>query len=122
MQNKKIKVKFNVPLEYVFGYLRYGHKEGILELLGKGLGQYIDESFNLLTIKNNNINTRLEKYFNDNKDSLKEFGIESIDDFLFALKDAAEGSETYAGLYAKVSEAVFKDSTLPFKTFLAIGK
>lgn len=32
MQNKKIKVKFNVPLEYVFGYLRYGHKEGILEL------------------------------------------------------------------------------------------
>lgn len=32
MQNKKIKVKFNVPLEYVFGYLRYGHKEGIVEL------------------------------------------------------------------------------------------
>ena len=32
MQNKKIKVKFNVPLDYVFGYLRYGHKEGILEL------------------------------------------------------------------------------------------
>lgn len=32
MQNKKIKVKFDVPLEYIFGYLRYGHKEGILEL------------------------------------------------------------------------------------------
>lgn len=32
MQNEKIKVKFNVPLEYVMGYLRYGHKEGILEL------------------------------------------------------------------------------------------
>ena len=32
MQNKKIKVKFNVPLEYVFGYLRYGHKEGVVEL------------------------------------------------------------------------------------------
>lgn len=32
MQNKKIKVKFNIPLEYVFGYLRYGHKEGIVEL------------------------------------------------------------------------------------------
>ena len=32
MQNKKIKVKFNIPLEYVFGYLRYGHKEGVLEL------------------------------------------------------------------------------------------
>ena len=26
------KVKFNIPLEYVMGYLRYGHKEGILEL------------------------------------------------------------------------------------------
>lgn len=26
------KVKFNIPLEYVAGYLRYGHKEGILEL------------------------------------------------------------------------------------------
>ena len=32
MQNKKIKVKFDIPLEYVCGYLRYGHKEGILEL------------------------------------------------------------------------------------------
>ena len=32
MQNEKIKVKFNIPLEYVIGYLRYGHKEGILEL------------------------------------------------------------------------------------------
>ena len=32
MQNEKIKVKFNIPLEYVMGYLRYGHKEGILEL------------------------------------------------------------------------------------------
>lgn len=32
MQNEKIKVKFNVPLEYVMGYLHYGHKEGILEL------------------------------------------------------------------------------------------
>ena len=30
MQNKK--VKFNIPLEYVTGYLRYGHKEGVLEL------------------------------------------------------------------------------------------
>lgn len=30
MQNKK--VKFNIPLEYVSGHLRYGHKEGILEL------------------------------------------------------------------------------------------
>ena len=32
MQNNIIKVKFNIPLEYVMGYLRYGHKEGILEL------------------------------------------------------------------------------------------
>ena len=29
---KKRKVKFNIPLEYVAGHLRYGHKEGILEL------------------------------------------------------------------------------------------
>lgn len=26
------KVKFDIPLEYVIGHLRYGHKEGILEL------------------------------------------------------------------------------------------
>lgn len=26
------KVKFNIPLEYVAGHLRYGHKEGVLEL------------------------------------------------------------------------------------------
>ena len=32
MQNKKIKVNFDIPLEYIMGYLRYGHKEGILEL------------------------------------------------------------------------------------------
>lgn len=32
MQNKKIiKVKINIPLDYVIGHLRYGHKEGILE-------------------------------------------------------------------------------------------
>ena len=30
MQNKK--VKFDIPLYYVSGYLKYGHKEGILEL------------------------------------------------------------------------------------------
>ena len=30
MQNKK--VKFNIPLEYVIGHLRYGHKEGVLKL------------------------------------------------------------------------------------------
>lgn len=30
MQNKK--VKFNIPLEYVIGHLRHGHKEGVLEL------------------------------------------------------------------------------------------
>ena len=30
MQYKK--VKFNIPLDYVIGYLRYGHKEGVLEL------------------------------------------------------------------------------------------
>ncbi len=27
-----MKVKFNIPLDYVAGHLRYGHKEGILEL------------------------------------------------------------------------------------------
>lgn len=26
------KVKFDIPLEYVMGHLRYGHKEGVLEL------------------------------------------------------------------------------------------
>lgn len=30
--NNKIKVKFDIPLDYVMGHLRYGHKEGILEL------------------------------------------------------------------------------------------
>lgn len=27
-----MKIKFDIPLEYVMGHLRYGHKEGILEL------------------------------------------------------------------------------------------
>ena len=30
--NNKIKVKFDIPLDYVMGHLRYGHKESILEL------------------------------------------------------------------------------------------
>ena len=45
-----MKVKFNIPLEYVAGYLRYGHKEGILELteeefkrLKKNPMDFIDE-------------------------------------------------------------------------------
>ncbi len=30
-----MKVKFDIPLDYVMGHLRYGHKEGILELTGE---------------------------------------------------------------------------------------
>ena len=30
--NKEIKVEFYIPLEYIYGYLRCGHKEGILYL------------------------------------------------------------------------------------------
>lgn len=32
MENNKIAVKFDIPLDYVMGYLRYGHKEGTIEL------------------------------------------------------------------------------------------
>lgn len=32
MQNKTIQVKFDIPLEYLIGHLRYGHREGIIEL------------------------------------------------------------------------------------------
>ena len=32
MQNRKIKVKFDIPLDYICGHLRYGHKEGVLKL------------------------------------------------------------------------------------------
>ena len=30
--NNKIKVKFDIPLDYIMGHLRHGHKEGVLEL------------------------------------------------------------------------------------------
>lgn len=50
MQNKKMKVKFDIPLDYIMGHLRYGHKEGILELteeefkrLEKNPMNFIDE-------------------------------------------------------------------------------
>lgn len=29
---KKKKVKFNIPLDYIIGHLRYGHLEGTLDL------------------------------------------------------------------------------------------
>lgn len=32
MLNEKIKIKFNIPLEYLIGHLRYGHREGVIEL------------------------------------------------------------------------------------------
>ena len=32
MQNEKIKIKFDIPLEYLIGHIRYGHREGIIEL------------------------------------------------------------------------------------------
>lgn len=32
MENDKFMVKFDIPLDYVMGYLRYGHKEGIIKL------------------------------------------------------------------------------------------
>ena len=48
MQNEKIKVKFNIPLEYVFGYLRYGHKEGILELTEEELQRLEKDSMKFL--------------------------------------------------------------------------
>ena len=48
MQNKKIKVKFNVPLEYVFGYLRYGHKEGVVELTEEELQRLEKDSMKFL--------------------------------------------------------------------------
>ena len=32
MQNKTIKIKFDIPLEYIIGHLRYGHREVIIEL------------------------------------------------------------------------------------------
>ena len=35
MASNKFTVKFDIPLDYVMGYLRYGHKEGILELTEK---------------------------------------------------------------------------------------
>ncbi len=48
MQNKTIKVKFNIPLDYVFGYLRYGHKEGILELTEEELQRLKENSMKFL--------------------------------------------------------------------------
>ena len=45
-----MKVKFNIPLDYAMGYLRYGHKEGTIELtedefriLEKNPMDFIDE-------------------------------------------------------------------------------
>lgn len=45
-----MKVKFDIPLDYIMGHLRYGHKEGILELteeefkrLEKNPMNFIDE-------------------------------------------------------------------------------
>ena len=37
------KVKFNIPLEYVAGHLRYGHKEGTLELTEEEFKEVADQ-------------------------------------------------------------------------------
>ena len=48
MQNEKIKIKFNIPLEYLIGHLRYGHREGIIELTKEELEELKKDPINFI--------------------------------------------------------------------------
>lgn len=44
----KKKVKFDIPLEYVMGYLRHGHKEGTLELTEEEFKELQEDPLNFI--------------------------------------------------------------------------
>ena len=48
MQNKKIKVKINIPLDYVIGRLHCGHKEGILEFTEEEFKKFKEDPINFI--------------------------------------------------------------------------
>lgn len=50
--NKKIKIKFDIPLEYIMGYLRYGHREGVLELTEEELKRLKKDPMNFIDEEN----------------------------------------------------------------------
>lgn len=58
-----MKVKFNIPLDYVSGHLRYGHKEGILSLTKKELEELKKDPLDF--IYNNDILCDLELIIDD---------------------------------------------------------
>lgn len=60
---KKKKVKFNIPLEYVAGRLRYGHLEGALDLTEEEFKELEEDPLEF--VDNNDILDDLELIIDD---------------------------------------------------------
>lgn len=61
MRNKK--VKFNIPLDYIAGHLRYGHLEGTLDLTEEEFKELEEDPFKF--IDNNDVLDDLELIIDD---------------------------------------------------------
>lgn len=81
MQNKKVKVKFDIPLEYVAGHLRYGHKEGILELTEEEFNRLKEDPEEFVYEEDilENLNLIIDDYSIDDCGGIESINYEVID-------------------------------------------
>lgn len=83
MQNNIIKVKINIPLDYVIGHLCYGHKEGILEFTEEEFKKFKEDPINFFIEEEDflyNLKLIIDDYDVDDYGSPLEVNYEVIDE------------------------------------------
>ena len=66
------KVQINVLIDYVMGYLRYGHYEGLINLNDKEFKEFEKNPINFLSKNNFNLNCVVNNYRIEDDDYRRE--------------------------------------------------
>ena len=76
-----MKIKFDIPLEYVIGHLRYGHKEGILELTEEEFNRLKENPEKFIYEEDilNNLNLIIDDYAIEDYGGIESINYEVID-------------------------------------------
>lgn len=76
-----MKVKFDISLDYVMGHLRYGHKEGILELTEEEFERLKKDPMNFIDEEDilSNLELIIDDYRVDDYGSPEKVNYEVID-------------------------------------------
>ena len=76
-----MKIKFDIPLEYVIGHLRYGHKEGILELTEKEFNRLKEDPEKFIYEEDilDNLNLIIDDYAIEDYGGIESINYEVID-------------------------------------------